>query len=171
MRVSSIACFAVAALGIALWDLKAKRSGVSVLDLLGGPFHERLPRSRRRMPSRRASRRVADAAAGWMGRGLHDVKVGFGKKGDAHLGYAHARDIDFVKALRDAIGPGSGRSWWISESRCIRMFRPPSVVCAQWAINTPRKHQFFGLLADMTGATTESWPPRRRTGGFDDGAS
>jgi L-alanine-DL-glutamate epimerase-like enolase superfamily enzyme len=40
---SGIACFAVAALDIALWDLKGKTLGVSVLDLLGGPVRERLP--------------------------------------------------------------------------------------------------------------------------------
>src|SRR5438445_6298181 len=38
-----IASFAIAALDIALWDLKGKALGVSVLDLLGGPVHERLP--------------------------------------------------------------------------------------------------------------------------------
>ena len=38
-----IASYAVAAIDIALWDLKGKALGGSVLDLLGGPVHERLP--------------------------------------------------------------------------------------------------------------------------------
>ena len=38
-----IASYAVAAIDIALWDLKGKALGRSVLDLLGGPVHERLP--------------------------------------------------------------------------------------------------------------------------------
>ena len=38
-----IASYAVAAIDIALWDLKGKALGTSVLDLLGGPVHERLP--------------------------------------------------------------------------------------------------------------------------------
>ena len=33
------------------------------------------------------------------------VKVGFGKKDDAHLGYEHERDIAFVKTVREVIGP------------------------------------------------------------------
>ena len=37
-----IASYAVAAIDIALWDLKGKALGRSVLDLLGGPVHERL---------------------------------------------------------------------------------------------------------------------------------
>jgi L-alanine-DL-glutamate epimerase-like enolase superfamily enzyme len=38
-----IASYAVAAIDIALWDLKGKALGKSVLDLLGGPVHDRLP--------------------------------------------------------------------------------------------------------------------------------
>ena len=38
-----IASYAIAAIDIALWDLKGKALGKSVLDLLGGPVHERLP--------------------------------------------------------------------------------------------------------------------------------
>src|SRR5581483_7248702 len=38
-----IASYAVAAIDIALWDLKGKALEASVLDLLGGPVHERLP--------------------------------------------------------------------------------------------------------------------------------
>src|SRR5207248_4335795 len=35
--------YAVAAIDIALWDLRGKALERSVLDLLGGPVHERLP--------------------------------------------------------------------------------------------------------------------------------
>jgi len=45
-----IASYAVAAIDIALWDLKGKALGRSVLDLLGGPVHERLPASPPAMP-------------------------------------------------------------------------------------------------------------------------
>src|SRR5258707_4964955 len=38
-----IASYAVAAIDIALWDLKGKAVGRSVLDLLGGPGPEKLP--------------------------------------------------------------------------------------------------------------------------------
>ena len=38
-----IASYATAAIDIALWDLKGKALGRSVLDLLGGPAHDRLP--------------------------------------------------------------------------------------------------------------------------------
>src|SRR5436853_64704 len=38
-----IASMAIAAIDIALWDLRGKLSGQRVVDLLGGPVQERLP--------------------------------------------------------------------------------------------------------------------------------
>ena len=38
-----IAAFAISGIDIALWDLKGKALGASLVDLLGGPVHERLP--------------------------------------------------------------------------------------------------------------------------------
>jgi L-alanine-DL-glutamate epimerase-like enolase superfamily enzyme len=102
---SGIASFAIAALDIALWDLKGKALGVSVLDLLGGAVHERLPAIASAHAFRADMADMADEIAGWIGRGLHGAKIGFGKKGDAHLGYEHDRDIAFVEAVREAIGP------------------------------------------------------------------
>ena len=38
-----IASYAISAIDIALWDLKGKALNTSVLELLGGPVHDRLP--------------------------------------------------------------------------------------------------------------------------------
>jgi len=48
---------------------------------------------------------MAEEIAGWLASGLQGVKVGFGKRGNARLGYEHDRDVAFVKAVREAIGP------------------------------------------------------------------
>jgi hypothetical protein len=45
------------------------------------------------------------------------------------------------------------------------------LVPVNWRINTPRKPQFFDLLANMTGATTESSTHAEARESFDDGAS
>jgi len=100
-----IAADAIAAIDIALWDAKGKTLGTSVLDLLGGPVHERLPA----LASCHAFKPdigdlVADMGA-WVAEGYCGVKVGFGKHGNAHLGYEHGRDVEFVRRLREAIGP------------------------------------------------------------------
>ncbi len=100
-----IASYAISAIDMALWDLKGKALGVSVLDLLGGPAHERLPGIASGHAHHESIPEMAAEAAEWLATGLHGVKVGFGKRGKARLGYEHARDVAYVKALREAIGP------------------------------------------------------------------
>lgn len=102
-----LAAFAISALDIALWDLAGQVAGLSVLDLLGGAVHQHLPV----LISCHAA--IADldivvaTMAGWVeAHQAVGIKVGFGKRGDAHLGVDAARDQAFVEALRRALGPG-----------------------------------------------------------------
>ena len=82
------------------------------------PGHRLLPRVARR--DTRAGRR--DGRLG--GGGLHGIKIGFGKRGDARLGYEHGRDVAFVSALRAALGPdkaimidiGNANRWDVSTA-------------------------------------------------------
>lgn len=100
-----IASYAIAAIDIAVWDLKGQSLGLSVCELLGGPVHDRLPAiasSHAHHPSIPA---MADEAAEWMSTGLQGMKVGFGKRGDARLGYEHDRDVEYVRTMRETIGP------------------------------------------------------------------
>jgi L-alanine-DL-glutamate epimerase-like enolase superfamily enzyme len=101
-----IASYAVSAIDIALWDLKGKALKRSVLDLLGGPAHDRLPAIASSHAHHEEIPKMAEEIGGWVASGLQGVKVGFGKRGNARLGYEHDRDIAFVKAVREAIGPG-----------------------------------------------------------------
>ena len=48
---------------------------------------------------------MAAELAGMAAEGYTALKVGFGKKGDARLGQDMRRDLDFVAAVRAAIGP------------------------------------------------------------------
>jgi hypothetical protein len=47
---------------------------------------------------------VAEAQS-WVAPGLKGVKVGFGKRGNAHLGYEHDRDVAYMRAMREGLGP------------------------------------------------------------------
>jgi L-alanine-DL-glutamate epimerase-like enolase superfamily enzyme len=47
---------------------------------------------------------MADEAQEWLSTGLQGMKVGFGKRGNARLGYEHDRDVEYVRAMREAIG-------------------------------------------------------------------
>jgi L-alanine-DL-glutamate epimerase-like enolase superfamily enzyme len=97
--------YAVAALDIALWDLRGKALGRSVLDLLGGSVHERLPAIASCHAHHESIPDMVDEAKGWLSTGLQGVKVGFGKRGNARLGYEHDRDVEYVRSLREALGP------------------------------------------------------------------
>jgi L-alanine-DL-glutamate epimerase-like enolase superfamily enzyme len=101
-----IASYAIAAIDIALWDLKGKALGTSVVELLGGPVHERLPAIASSHAHYASIPEMADEAVGWLSTGLQGMKVGFGKRGDARLGYDHDRDVEYVATMREAIGPG-----------------------------------------------------------------
>ncbi len=100
-----IASFAVSAIDVALWDVKGKALGISVLDLLGGPVHDRLPAIASSHGHHESIEDMAEEAVGWLSTGLQGMKVGFGKRGNAHLGYEHDRDVAYVAAMREAIGP------------------------------------------------------------------
>ena len=116
--VGGIASFAIAALDIAVWDLKGKALGARVVDLLGGPVRDQLPAIASSHATHAEIGAMADEVADWLSTGLHGVKVGFGKRGNARLGYQHDRDIAFVRAVRDAIGPN--KSIMIDIGNAIR---------------------------------------------------
>lgn len=102
---AGIASLAISGIDIALWDLKGKQLGVSVLTLLGGPVHTAMPAVASIHGTKASIPAMVEDIAGYLAGGLQGVKVGFGKKGDAHLGFDHARDVAFVAAVREAIGP------------------------------------------------------------------
>lgn len=132
-----LAAFAVAALDIALWDLAGKQAGLSVLDLLGGPVHDRMPA----LISCHATEGDLDAMAATMAHWVSDqnavgIKVGFGKRGDARLGTDMERDVAFVAALRRELGPD--RSIMIDIGAAID-WDPPT------AIHRTRAFEEFGI--------------------------
>lgn len=103
-----IASYAIAAIDIALWDLKGKLLGASVLDLLGGGVHDRLPAVASSHAHHGEIGRMVEEAQEWLAPGLHGVKVGFGKRGNARLGYDHDRDVEYLRRMREGLGP---RAW------------------------------------------------------------
>ncbi|MBV8080109.1 MAG: mandelate racemase/muconate lactonizing enzyme family protein [Actinobacteria bacterium] len=99
-----ISSYAVAAIDIALWDLRGKAVGASVLDLLGGPVHERLPAIASCHAHYEEIPAMVEEAQEWLSTGMQGVKVGFGKRGNARLGYEHDRDVEYVRQMREGIG-------------------------------------------------------------------
>ena len=100
-----IASYAIAAIDIALWDIKGKVLGAPVLQLLGGAVHERLPAIASCHAHHEDIGRMVEEAQEWVAPGLHGVKVGFGKRGNARLGYEHDRDVEYMRRMRGGLGP------------------------------------------------------------------
>ena len=76
-----------------------------MLDLLGGPVHDRLPAIASSHAHFESIPEMAEEAQGWLATGLQGMKVGFGKRGNARLGFEHDRDVEYVRQMREAIGP------------------------------------------------------------------
>lgn len=103
---AGIASIAISGIDIALWDLKGKQLGVSVLDLLGGPVRDTLPAIASLHGTDVSIDKMAEEIAAHTATGLHGAKVGFGKAGNANLGFDEARDLEFVDKVQAAMGPG-----------------------------------------------------------------
>lgn len=99
-----IASYAVAAIDMALWDIKGKLLDTSVLNLLGGPVHEKLPAIASCHAHYEDIGEMVEEAQEWVAPGMHGVKVGFGKRGDARLGYEHERDVEYMRRMREGLG-------------------------------------------------------------------
>ncbi|CAK8743716.1 L-rhamnonate dehydratase [Sodalis praecaptivus] len=87
---------AIAAVDIALWDLKGQILGLPVHQLLGGNFRDGIPCYVSGLPKPTLEERCA-LAQEWQGKGFHAVKLA--------LGYGVAEDVANVRAVRQAIGP------------------------------------------------------------------
>jgi len=102
---TGLALFAVSALDMALWDVKGKILGQPLHKMLGGKLFSRLRACASTHPAKASIDDLAQEMADHVANGYTAVKAGFGKKGDANLGVDPVRDLAYVKAVREAVGP------------------------------------------------------------------
>jgi L-alanine-DL-glutamate epimerase-like enolase superfamily enzyme len=108
------AAFALSAIDVALWDLKGKLLGQPLINLIGGADRERLPALASTHVFDESMEREAERHGRYVReQGYVGVKIGMGKKGGTRLGYDVDRDIEFVRLLREAVGPDA----WIMMDR------------------------------------------------------
>ncbi|MEX0711320.1 MAG: mandelate racemase/muconate lactonizing enzyme family protein [Pirellulales bacterium] len=95
---SSVTITAMAAVDMALWDLKGKHFGQPIHRLLGGRQHERIL-AYASILFGRDGRETRDIARRWVEAGYRAVKFGW-----EPMGQSEAVDIDLVRGAREGLG-------------------------------------------------------------------
>ncbi len=95
---SSVTITAMAAIDMALWDLKGKHFGEPIHRLLGGKRHSRV-QAYASILFGRDGRETADIARRWVETGYRAVKFGW-----EPMGKSEAVDIDLVRGAREGLG-------------------------------------------------------------------
>ena len=93
---SGIASYAIAAVDVALWDLRARLYGVALCDLIG-LVRETVPAYGSGGFTSYDERTLQDQLGGWAQAGFHAVKMKVGRD--------HRRDVARATSAREAIGP------------------------------------------------------------------
>lgn len=93
---SGVVATAVSAVDIALWDLKARLLGVSLVELLG-PVRKAIPAYGSGGFTSYSDRRLREQLGGWVEDGLSMVKMKVGRQPEL--------DAERVRSAREAIGP------------------------------------------------------------------
>jgi L-alanine-DL-glutamate epimerase-like enolase superfamily enzyme len=93
-----IASMAISALDIALWDLKAKLTGSSLVDLLGAANASVTAYGSGGFTTY-SNRQLTAQLSGWVDEGLKSVKM--------KIGAEPAADLERVRTAREAIGPST----------------------------------------------------------------
>lgn len=93
-----IAAMAISALDIALWDLKAKLLGSSVIDLLGAASTSVVAYGSGGFTTY-SNQQLTDQLSGWVADGLKNVKMKIGAEPDA--------DLARIRTAREAVGPSA----------------------------------------------------------------
>jgi L-alanine-DL-glutamate epimerase-like enolase superfamily enzyme len=114
-----LASLAISAIDMALWDIRAKIEGRPLYQLLGGLKKDRLPACASSHVNKATVEECVAEVASFFEQGFRSCKLGFAKKGESSIGKDLNKDIEFIKALREALGPkaeilvdaGNGVEW------------------------------------------------------------
>ena len=143
-----IASFAISAVDIALWDLRGKVSGRSLVQMAGGKA-DRCKAYCGGIDLGFELPKLLDSVQGYLDAGFKGVKIKVGRpQGD---------DVERVAAIRDLVGPDVAfmvdANYALSESQAIdaaNAFKPYDLVWFEEPI-IPDHYAAYGRIADATG--------------------
>jgi L-alanine-DL-glutamate epimerase-like enolase superfamily enzyme len=135
-----VSASAIAAVDVALWDLKAKLMGVAVADLLGR-VHEAVPVYGSGGLTSYSEQELCAQLQGWVQQGIPRVKMKVGRDPDA--------DIPRARAVRSAIGEGAelyvDANGAYSRKQAIRMAHEFSALGVSWLEEPVSSDDLAGL--------------------------
>jgi L-alanine-DL-glutamate epimerase-like enolase superfamily enzyme len=114
-----IASMAISAIDMALWDIRGKVAGKPLFELFGGLKRERLLANASAHVNKEGMDACVEEVAGFFAAGFRSTKLGFAKKGLSTIGGDPDTDVEFVRRLRERLGPdaqilidiGNGVRW------------------------------------------------------------
>ena len=114
-----LASMAISAIDMALWDIRGKLEGRPLHQMLGGLKRNRLPACASSHVNKATVEECVAEVAGFFEQGFRSCKLGFAKKGKSEIGKDLDKDIEFIRALRAALGEeaeilvdaGNGVQW------------------------------------------------------------
>jgi L-alanine-DL-glutamate epimerase-like enolase superfamily enzyme len=119
-----LASMAISAIDMALWDIRGKIEGRPLYQLLGGLKKDRLPACASSHVNKETVEECVAEVAGFFEQGFRSCKLGFAKKGKSNVGKNLNNDLEFIQALRAALGPkveilidaGNGVQWDVATA-------------------------------------------------------
>jgi L-alanine-DL-glutamate epimerase-like enolase superfamily enzyme len=103
--VEGIAAFAISAIDMALWDLKGKLLGQPVAKLLGGQRKDALPAMASIIFDMDDLDWTLSEFQSFRDDGYRITKAGWGMRPDSFFGQDRAKDLTYVREVRNVIGP------------------------------------------------------------------
>ncbi|TNC52438.1 mandelate racemase/muconate lactonizing enzyme family protein [Rubellimicrobium rubrum] len=103
-----IASLAISGIDMALWDIRGKVAGKPLYELFGGLRQERLLANASAHVNKRGMDACVEEVAGFFAAGFRSTKLGFAKKGESNIGGDPDTDVEFVRRLRERLGPDAG---------------------------------------------------------------
>jgi L-alanine-DL-glutamate epimerase-like enolase superfamily enzyme len=99
-----IASMAIAAIDMALWDIRGRVAGKPLYELFGGLKQERLRANASAHVNKKGEAACVAEVVGFFEAGFRSCKLGFAKKGESNIGGDPDTDVSFIRALRAALG-------------------------------------------------------------------